>query len=353
MSAHQSPVSYPDLFSAASETDTIRAILTRTPRSRRSRLSRYRPTRHIIEHDPRPARHPDCRRLADREHAFRPGSADHVRLVRGLERRDRAVPDFRQHVLRGRRRPLFGPHHIVRRATSCSTAICRSRPRSSTRTSARLGFRTEDVRLIRQFTRAFRSRRRHCRAAAGERRDGCRQPVRRESPRARRADRRRPAVRLRPRGNGFRGRSARARGLGRRNASRRRYRHHAHLHARPHAGKHDVDVALVRRRALSRRGVCRQPECRVGAEFPFQRRRHITRARVNAFRRSIALVEALPCDILLSVHPEFSGTADKLERRRQHPDTNPFIDPGGCRAYAAAASLALDRRIADERAPTK
>jgi metallo-beta-lactamase class B len=71
--------------------------------------------------------------------------------------------------------------------------------------------------------------------------------------------------------------------------------------------------------------------------------------RVEAFRRSIATVAALPCDVLLSVHPEFSGMAAKLERRAQASGTNPFIDPGACRAYAAAAEQALDRRVTSER----
>lgn len=72
-------------------------------------------------------------------------------------------------------------------------------------------------------------------------------------------------------------------------------------------------------------------------------------SRVDAFRKSIATVAALPCDVLLSVHPEFSNTADKLKRRAAGATENPFIDPSGCRTYAANASRALDRRIAEER----
>lgn len=71
-------------------------------------------------------------------------------------------------------------------------------------------------------------------------------------------------------------------------------------------------------------------------------------SRVEAFRRSIATVAALPCDILLSVHPDFSNMTSKLERRRAGaPDA--FVDPAACRAYAAAAATALDKRVADER----
>jgi len=72
-------------------------------------------------------------------------------------------------------------------------------------------------------------------------------------------------------------------------------------------------------------------------------------SRVEAFRRSIATVAALPCDVLLSVHPEFAGMDRKLQLRAAGAAANPFIDPQGCRAYAAAASEALDRRVAEER----
>jgi metallo-beta-lactamase class B len=71
--------------------------------------------------------------------------------------------------------------------------------------------------------------------------------------------------------------------------------------------------------------------------------------RVADFRKSIATVAALPCDILLSVHPEFSGMAGKLQRRSAGATENPFVDPAGCRAYAATASEALGRRLTEER----
>jgi metallo-beta-lactamase class B len=70
---------------------------------------------------------------------------------------------------------------------------------------------------------------------------------------------------------------------------------------------------------------------------------------VEAFRKSVATVAALPCDVLLSVHPEFSGTDRKLQLRAAGSSGNPFIDPQGCRAYADSASQALDRRLAEER----
>jgi metallo-beta-lactamase class B len=70
---------------------------------------------------------------------------------------------------------------------------------------------------------------------------------------------------------------------------------------------------------------------------------------IDAFRRSIATVERLPCDVLLTVHPGFADLDKKLERRRQGSRTNPFIDAQACRTYAANASGTLDRRIAEEK----
>lgn len=69
---------------------------------------------------------------------------------------------------------------------------------------------------------------------------------------------------------------------------------------------------------------------------------------VDGFRRSIATVENLPCDILLTVHPEFFDLSGKLQRRTAAPNENPFIDPQACRTYAAAAARSLNRRIEEE-----
>lgn len=66
------------------------------------------------------------------------------------------------------------------------------------------------------------------------------------------------------------------------------------------------------------------------------------------FRRSISTVAGLPCDILVAVHPSFGGMGDKLRRRREQPGSEPFIDAGACRTYAADARRRLDQRIAEE-----
>ena len=69
---------------------------------------------------------------------------------------------------------------------------------------------------------------------------------------------------------------------------------------------------------------------------------------IGSFRRSIAIVDHLPCDIIVSVHPEFTDLKGKLERRAKNPRVNLFIDADGCHTYAAGALTTLNRRIASE-----
>ena len=71
-----------------------------------------------------------------------------------------------------------------------------------------------------------------------------------------------------------------------------------------------------------------------------------------AFRRSIETVAALPCDILISAHPEQSGLPEKFHRLDAAGAVNPFVDPGACHRYADAAETLLDSRIEQERATT-
>lgn len=72
----------------------------------------------------------------------------------------------------------------------------------------------------------------------------------------------------------------------------------------------------------------------------------------RSFRKSIATVAALPCDIVVSTHPGFTGLDEKLEQRAKQGHGNPFVDPQGCRAYAAEATRRLDARLKAEAAAT-
>jgi metallo-beta-lactamase class B len=72
-------------------------------------------------------------------------------------------------------------------------------------------------------------------------------------------------------------------------------------------------------------------------------------ARVAAFRASIATVAALPCDIVIAVHPAFTDLDGKLSRRTSSYDAEAFVDRQACRRYAADAAKRLDARLAAER----
>lgn len=75
--------------------------------------------------------------------------------------------------------------------------------------------------------------------------------------------------------------------------------------------------------------------------------------RLELFRRSIARVAALPCDIVVSPHPAFTQIDEKLKRRaeQQGKGPDPFIDPNGCKAYAADGLKRLEARIQAEAKP--
>jgi metallo-beta-lactamase class B len=66
-----------------------------------------------------------------------------------------------------------------------------------------------------------------------------------------------------------------------------------------------------------------------------------------SFLASVDTVRKLPCDIVISTHPSFTQTFEKLAAKT--PANNPFLAPGGCRAYADAAGKALEKRLDSER----
>ena len=71
---------------------------------------------------------------------------------------------------------------------------------------------------------------------------------------------------------------------------------------------------------------------------------------VNAFRRSITRLAELPCDIVVSTHPSATGLDAKIKKRAELKGTgpDPFVDHG-CKALAAAAMKGLEARIAEEK----
>jgi metallo-beta-lactamase class B len=69
------------------------------------------------------------------------------------------------------------------------------------------------------------------------------------------------------------------------------------------------------------------------------------------FRRSLAVVRGLPCDILLTPHPDASNFWKRVRHGKAGMGGAPLVDGGACRRYAAAAAKALDGRLAEERRP--
>jgi predicted alpha/beta superfamily hydrolase/glyoxylase-like metal-dependent hydrolase (beta-lactamase superfamily II) len=63
--------------------------------------------------------------------------------------------------------------------------------------------------------------------------------------------------------------------------------------------------------------------------------------------RSIATVESLDCDVLVSAHPEASGLWEKKARQAELGNAA-FIDRDGCRKYAAKARETLAKTLAAE-----
>ena len=69
--------------------------------------------------------------------------------------------------------------------------------------------------------------------------------------------------------------------------------------------------------------------------------------RSASFRSTIAKVANLKCDIVIAAHP--SATDAFAKAAAKTAQSNPFIDPEGCRKLAAGASRNLDARLQRER----
>lgn len=69
-----------------------------------------------------------------------------------------------------------------------------------------------------------------------------------------------------------------------------------------------------------------------------------------SFRASIHTVARLPCDILISSHPDASGADEGLAKLAKQREPNPMIAVQACRRFAAKYEKMLDERIAREKA---
>lgn len=68
---------------------------------------------------------------------------------------------------------------------------------------------------------------------------------------------------------------------------------------------------------------------------------------VKDFERSYAALEAAPCDIIVSVHPDFTDVWEKVKDGKPHALLG---DGGDCKRYVAQSRAKLGKRLATERA---
>lgn len=65
------------------------------------------------------------------------------------------------------------------------------------------------------------------------------------------------------------------------------------------------------------------------------------------FDRGLALLEAMPCDIVITPHPGATGVFERIAAR-EAGDESALIDASGCRRYAEAGRAQVQRRIEEE-----
>jgi len=68
--------------------------------------------------------------------------------------------------------------------------------------------------------------------------------------------------------------------------------------------------------------------------------------------RSMAMIESLPCDVLIAAHPEFGGLWERKAKQVELGNAA-FIDTSACRSYVAAARSMLAKTLAAEAAQDK
>ena len=74
--------------------------------------------------------------------------------------------------------------------------------------------------------------------------------------------------------------------------------------------------------------------------------------RLGDFRRALAMLSALPCDILMTPHPEASGLLERLATR-DAGEPGALRDARACKAYAGLGERSMQARIREESAPPR
>ena len=113
-------------------------------------------------------------------------------------------------------------------------------------------------------------------------------------------------------------------------------------HGGAHARRHHVELALVRRRgSMPRLRLRGQPDSHVGRLASSTRTTRRTPTLLDDFAHGAAVLESLPCDVLLTPHPGASHMWERI-------GTPALVDTSACKRLAATAREALAKRIASE-----
>jgi len=69
---------------------------------------------------------------------------------------------------------------------------------------------------------------------------------------------------------------------------------------------------------------------------------------LKRFERSFAVIRSLPCDVLVSTHPEITALWERLEKRESQGERDALIDRTACEMYVEASRERLRKRLAEE-----
>ena len=108
-------------------------------------------------------------------------------------------------------------------------------------------------------------------------------------------------------------------------------------------------MAIVRWPPLPEHGLRGQPQRRLAPGFKFSASSEYPHA-VADLRHSFETLEKLPCDVLISAHPEASQLWERLEASAT-AGSDAFVDPQACHTYVAAARALFDARLEQEKQP--
>jgi len=68
------------------------------------------------------------------------------------------------------------------------------------------------------------------------------------------------------------------------------------------------------------------------------------------FEKSFERIHSLPCELLVTTHPELSALWERLEKRDREGKRDALIDPTACDMYVEASRVRLRKRLAEESA---